>query len=127
MGTFHVPCRIENHLDRDQSFDVQLMVDSGSECTWVPKESLERLGIRPEKKATFVMANGARLTRNIGFAIVRVGKYLTTDEIVFAESGDLLLLGARSLEGLNLTIDSLNKRLLKAGPIPVASPIRVRR
>jgi len=127
MGTFLVPCRIENHLDRSQAFGVQLMVDSGSECTWVPKDALEKLGVRREKKATFVMANGARLTRSIGFAIVRVGQYVTTDEIVFSESGDLLLLGARSLEGLNLTVDAVNKRLLRAGPLPVASPIRARR
>jgi predicted aspartyl protease len=121
MGTFFVPCRIENHLDRSRSFDVQLMVDRGSEATWAPRQSLEKLGIRPEKKVTFVMANGGRLTRSIGYAIIRTGKYQTTDEVVFAEPGDLLLLGARSLEGLNLTVDAVNKRLVKAGPPPVAA------
>jgi predicted aspartyl protease len=127
MGTFYVPCRIENHRDRRRSFDVQLMVDSGSECTWVPKRSLEELGVRREKKTTFVMANGTQLTRSIGFAVIRTGTYLTIDEVVFAEPEDLLLLGARTLEGLNLTVDPVNRRLVRAGPVPVASPIRVRR
>jgi hypothetical protein len=49
-----------------------------------------------------------------------VGKSFTIDEIVFAEKGDLLLLGARSLEGLNLTVDSRRKKLVAAGPVPVA-------
>ena len=37
------------------------------------------------------------------------------------EEGDMLLLpGARTLEGLNLTVDSCLKKLVAAGPLPVA-------
>ena len=43
-----------------------------------------------------------------------------TFHVVFAEMGDLLLLGARLLEGLNLAVDSRRKRLVAAGPLPVA-------
>ena len=32
----------------------------------------------------------------------------------------MLLLGARTLEGLNLTVDSRLKKLVAAGPLPVA-------
>ena len=46
------------------------------------------------------MANGQRITRSVGFAIIRLDKHFTVDEVVFAEKGDLLLLGARTLEGL---------------------------
>ena len=56
----------------------------------------------------------------MGFAIVRVNRSFTIDEVVFAEKGDLLLLGARSLEGLNLTVDSRRKRLVAAGPVLAA-------
>jgi len=42
------------------------------------------------------------------------------DEVVFAEAGDLALLGARTLEGLNLTVDSARKKLVAAGPLPAA-------
>jgi len=66
------------------------------------------------------MANGQRVTRSVGFAIVRVNRSFTIDEVVFAEKGDLLLLGARSLEGLNLTVDSRRKRLVAAGPVLAA-------
>ena len=66
------------------------------------------------------MANGERITRSVGFAIIRVGKFFTIDEVVFAEKGDLLLLGARTLEGMNLTVDSRRKKLVAAGPVPVA-------
>ena len=67
------------------------------------------------------MANGQTVTRSVGFAIVRVEKSFTVDEVVFAEKGDSLLLGARTLEGLSLTVDSRGKKLVAAGLLPAAS------
>ena len=127
MGTFFAECRIENPADRARFFLVQnLLVDTGSECTWAPKRLLEEIGVGREKDVTFVLANGQEITRSVGFAIVRLDARFTIDEVVFAEPGDLLLLGARTLEGLNLTIDSARQRLLGAGPLPAASPLRER-
>jgi predicted aspartyl protease len=123
MGTFHVRCRIENHVDRSKGTVVpKLLVDSGSDYTWIPTNLLERIGVEREKKdISFVMANGQIVTRSVGFAIVRLDRYFTIDEVVFAESGDLPLLGARSLEGLNLTVDPKRKRLVASGPLLAAA------
>ncbi len=123
MGTFHVRCTIQNPIDRSKSAAIaKILVDSGSEYTWVPAATLAKLGIAREKKdVTFVLANGEHVTRSVGFAIVRVDKYFTIDEVVFAEKEDLLLLGARSLEGLNLMVDSRLKKLVAAGPLPAAA------
>ncbi|MFV1996069.1 MAG: hypothetical protein ACC661_11595 [Verrucomicrobiales bacterium] len=123
MGTFSVGCKIENHSDRAKSTRItKILVDKGSEFTWVPAKKLESIEISREKKdIPFRMANGQTITRSVGFAIIRVGKDFTTDEVVFAEPGDLTLLGARSLEGLNLMVDSARKRLVAAGPLPAAS------
>jgi len=124
MGTFYTKCRIENPVERTRSVVLQkLLVDTGSEFTWVFDKSLERIGIRREKKdVRFVLANGEQVTRSVGFAIIRLDRYFTIDEVVFAEPGDLMLLGARTLEGLNLTIDPRRRRLVAAGPLPAASP-----
>lgn len=113
---------MENHVERSRGLDIQrLLVDTGSEYTWVPEAKLEKIGVTREKKdIQFVMANGTVVTRSVGFAILRVGKSFTIDEVVFAEPGDLLLLGARSLEGLNLTVDPCRKKLVAAGPLPAA-------
>lgn len=122
MGTFVTGCRVENVAERTRGATIpKLLVDTGSEYTWVPEATLDRLGIQREKKdVEFTMANGQRITRSVGFAVVRVARYFTVDEVVFAEKGDLLLLGARSLEGLNLVVDPKKKKLVAAGPLPVA-------
>jgi predicted aspartyl protease len=123
MGAFYVGAKIENILDRDHGATIpRLLVDTGSEYTWVASATLEKLGIKREKKdLSFVMANGQLITRSVGFAVVRVNRSFTVDEVVFAEKGDVHLLGARSLEGLNLAVDSRKKKLVAAGPLPAAS------
>jgi predicted aspartyl protease len=91
----------------------RLLVDTGSELTWAPERMLEKIGIRREKKdVRFVLANGQEVTRSVGFAIIRLDKYFTIDEVVFAETGDLTLLGARTLDGLNLTVEPVKRRLV---------------
>lgn len=116
MPGFYIKCKIENPTNRTRSAVLEkLLVDTGSEFTWVSEKALNRIGIKPEKKDVgFVLANGEHITRNVGFAILRLDKYFTIDEVVFAQPGDLMLLGARTLEGLNLT----------AGPLPAATPVR---
>jgi predicted aspartyl protease len=122
MGTFYVGALIENHIDRKKSARLsKLLVDTGSEYTWLPGTLLEKIGVEREKKdLSFMMANGTVVTRSVGFAIIHVDKSFTIDEVVFSEKGDLTLLGARTLEGLNLTVDTTRKKLVAAGPIPAA-------
>jgi predicted aspartyl protease len=122
MGTFFVSCKIENIVDRKKSSVMpKVLVDTGSEYTWITGSTLEKIGIAREKKdLEFVMANGQRITRSVGFAIIKFDKYFTVDEVVFAEKGDLLLLGTRTLEGLSLAVDPRQKKLVASGPLPAA-------
>ena len=122
MGTFKIKCKVENIANRKKMVIVpKMLVDTGSKYTWVLAKTLEELGIEREKKdLLFAMANGQKITRSVGFAIIRYDKFFTVDEVVFAEKGDLLLLGARTLEGLNLMVDSTHKKLVASGPLPAA-------
>jgi predicted aspartyl protease len=122
MGTFHTKCGVENISNRARSTVLpKVLVDTGREYSWVPAELLEKIGIEREKDVLFVLANGQQVTRSVGFAVIRLEQHFTVDEVVFAERGDLALLGARTLEGLNLTVDASRKRLVAAGPLPAAA------
>jgi predicted aspartyl protease len=122
MGTFKIGLKVENIADRSHSEIVKnVLVDTGSEYTWLPEAVLRKVKIAIEKKdVPFVMANGQKITRSLGFALIRIGQAFTVDEVVFAQPGDLQLLGARTLEGLNLVVNSRDKKLVAAGPIVVA-------
>lgn len=126
MGLTHVGMKLINLRHPAKSVVVpKAMVDTGSEFTWISTKTLESIGIdRVKKDQPFVMANGTVITRSIGYAEILVGQQRTVDEVVFAEKGDLLLLGARTLEGLGLMVDPRRKRLVASGPAPVASVVR---
>ena len=123
MGTFYTRCKVENIIDRTKSTIIpKLLVDTGSDYTWIPAVALAKIEIDREKKdVPFVMANGQQITRSVGFAIIRLNKVFTVDEVVFAEEGDLAILGARTLEGLNLAVDPKRKKLVAAGPYLAAT------
>ena len=122
MGTFYTSGRVENHVDRRKAAEIpKMLVDTGAEFTWIDGETLKKIGVKREKKDyTFVMANGKEITRAVGFAILRVGDALTIDEVIFGEPGDLEILGARTLEGMNLRVDPRAKKLVAGGPILAA-------
>src|SRR4051812_40915485 len=114
MGTFRVGCKVENITDRKKTATIDnLIVDTGSDYTWLPAKTREKIGVKPEKKdVALTMANGQQITRSVGFAIIRADKFFTIDEVIFALPGDLALLGARTLEGFNARVDSKQKKLV---------------
>lgn len=122
MGTFTVAIKVckPGRRPRRAAFD-KVMVDTGSETTWLPEADLRSVGIEVFKGAQrFVMANCTQVTRDVGIAVIQAGPLKTVDEVVFARPGDLLLLGARTIEGFNATIDPRKRKLVPAGPIPAA-------
>lgn len=122
MGTFRTTTRVENIRNRKRGVVVpQMLVDTGSEYSWIPEKALESIGVSREKKdLKFVMANGMTVSRSVGFAILRIKDAFTIDEVVFGQPGDQSLLGARTLEGMSLVVDSRRKKLVAAGPLPAA-------
>lgn len=102
----------------------RLMVDTVAESTWIDAKLLDAIGLERRKKdVSFQPANRQVITRSVGYAILRVDKSETVDEVVFAEPGDLQFLGAHALEGLNLHVDSRGKRLVAVGHIVAAAAV----
>ena len=97
-----------------------VMVDTGSEYSWVASPVLIELGIAPVRIDHFETADGRVLEREVGFALLYAGGRSTATIVVFAQEGDMVLLGAHGLEGLNLRVDLNRRELVPAGPMPAA-------
>ena len=122
MGTFRTTIEIENPARRGIRHALNdVLVDTGAELSWVPARVLETLGVARDKRLHFRQANGEILERRTGVALVYAGGTWTVDHLVFGERDDLTLLGARTLEGLNLRVDPILRRLVDAGPAPAAA------
>ena len=122
MGTFRTELALENPVQPGRRVTLEsVLVDTGAELSWIPATALEALGIERRKVWRFRQADGTVLTRSTGYVILYVAGSETTDEVVFGEGNDLVLLGARSLEGLNLRVEPVRKQLVDAGPAPAAA------
>src|ERR1051326_8208507 len=105
MGSFRVDVELENPARPGQRRTVRsVLVDTGAVLSWVPAEVLESLV----------------LERWTGSVIVSVAGRRTGDDVVFGEPGDLVLLGSRTLSGLNFRVEPATKQLVDAGPAPAA-------
>jgi len=121
VGSFRVDIEVENPSRRGERRTVRsVLVDTGAELSCVPAQVLESLGVERLERRRFRHADGSVLERWIGPAFLHVAGNRTTDDVIFGESADLVLLGARSLEGLNFRVEPVTKRLVDAGPMPAA-------
>lgn len=98
-----------------------VLVDTGAELACVPAALLESLGVARSRRRRFRHADGTVLERWTGTLVLSVGGKRGGNEVVFGESGDRTLLGARSLEGLNLRAERTTRTLVDAGPAPAAA------
>jgi predicted aspartyl protease len=99
MGTVRIDIEVENPVKPGARRVVtNALVDTGAELTWLPADVLESLGIERYTHWRFRQADGTPLERWVGSAFVYVNGRRTADDVVFGEPGDLVLLGARSLD-----------------------------
>lgn len=119
MGTFRIDVEIENPRRPGERRTIKsALVDTGAELSWFPAAILDEIGVPRMKLWRFRQADGTALERWAGPVDVFAAGERAYDEVVFGEPGDLVLLGARSLEGMNLRVDPLSKQLVDAGPAP---------
>jgi predicted aspartyl protease len=121
IGTFRINIELENRSGVGPRRGVGgVLVDTGSELSWILAPVLESLGIERLKVKRFRQATGAIVERWTGEARILAAGTFTTDEVVFGEPADLVILGSRTLEGLNVMVDPVGRRLVDSGPAPVA-------
>ena len=104
---------------------LEALVDAGSELTWLPADVLRGAGISPRRKRIFATATQQKIEREVGYAILSAEGYETNDEVVFAESGDMTLLGVRTLEGFGVVVDNIGHRFVATATIVAGAGMSV--
>ena len=122
MSSFKVNMVAINPKDESlRTPPVEVLVDTGSELSWLPRQALVDVGITPRGKKSFVTATKQSVKRDYGYAILSAEGFTTNDEVVFAEDGDMSLLGARTLEGFSVMVDNLAHRFVATATLAVSA------
>ena len=124
MSVFKVSVTAFNPKEEKRATQpIDALVDTGCELSWLPEEMLVKIGITPRRKKIFITASGQRVERQVGYAILRAEGFETIDEVVFAEKGDTIILGVRTVEGFSVMVDNIGHRLVAQASLASSSEI----
>ena len=112
MGVFRVPIEIGD-LQASKFETVEALVDTGATYTMIPRSILARLGISPVRRRTFALADGREREFDMAETRARLNGATAATIVIFGEDGVAPLLGAYTLEGLGLAVDSSGQRLVE--------------
>src|SRR5437764_11551373 len=111
VGLTYIQANIANPARPKRSARVKFLVDSGAFYSVVPEAVLRRLGIRPRRTKSSILADGTEIKRSLGQALFRLNGEEAASPVIFGEKGDSVLLGSVSLEVLGFMLGTLKRML----------------
>lgn len=93
---------------------VRFLVDSGAKYSLLPTADWEALGLTPMRPATFVLADGTQIDRNVSECRISLPQGEGHSPVILGEAGDEPLLGVVTLENLGLVLHPFSRTLQPA-------------
>ena len=113
MGLVHAAVTIRNPADRTRSWEGSFLVDTGATDSLVPRPRLEAIGLAPESRRTYVLADGTEIGMDVAVARIELMGEIVGGTVLFGEADAEPLLGVTALESLGIEVDPLNHKLKK--------------
>ncbi|MCY4132103.1 MAG: clan AA aspartic protease [Nitrospira sp.] len=111
MGATHVTVRITNPAAPDRFWEGLFLVDTGAVDSLVPRQHLEAIGIEPEGKRVYELADGSEISVDIAVAKIEFMGEFVGGTVIFGEANAEPLLGVTALESVGIEVDPLDQRL----------------
>ena len=119
MGQFEVRMTVSN-LSDESGREVDALVDTGSRRTMLPGDLLRQMQTPVRWTGQFEMADGRVVEMPVGEARVAVNGMDVATQVIFGPDGCQAMLGAITLQELELVVDVPNERLARdVGPFHV--------
>ncbi|MCD6357773.1 MAG: hypothetical protein DRJ96_06410 [Thermoprotei archaeon] len=106
--------RLRRHPSDERYEELRLLVDTGSTYSWIPREILERLGVKATGRRRFKTISGAVVEREIGYVFVEYGGDIAPTMVVFGEKGDAAVFGLHGMESLGLEVDPTTRQIRRS-------------
>jgi|SRR6185369_6372085 predicted aspartyl protease len=120
MGLTHVAVSLLTSGSHSKdTYNADFLVDTGSTDTMAPASELKKIGIEPDGKDLFELANGELVEFEYGVAKLAFMNEIIGTRILFGPDGSEPILGVIALESAGFIVDPKNQRLhkLRARPL----------
>jgi clan AA aspartic protease len=111
MGAIHVTVAVSNPADANRRWEGEFLVDTGATDCLVPAKYLHELGIRPESKRVYELADGSEVHLDVGIARFEFMGDIAAGIVIFGKDDAEPILGVTPLESVGIEIDPKNQRL----------------
>jgi clan AA aspartic protease len=109
MGITYIHGQVKG--PRGKQANVKFLVDSGATYTVLPKTVCKAIGLKPNRKMTFTLADGTTIDRQISEAFLKLPQGQAHTPVILGEGTDEALLGVVTLEILGLVFNPFDRTL----------------
>ena len=111
MGITTVKVMVKKNRDAKAYREIDFIVDSGAIYSVLRGDVLKKLRCKPYRSKDFFLVDGSKITRTIGDAYFEYRGVGGPSPVIFGEKSDRDLLGAITLEALELVLDPFRGEL----------------
>lgn len=122
MGLMYVPVTVRpvrTARRAKNAYRARFLVDTGATDSLVSSKHLRRIGLRPEGKMRYELADGTEQEYAFGLGTIEFMGEVTAGRIIFGPPGAEPILGVTALESVGVTIDPSGRRLKRLPAVPL--------
>lgn len=109
MGLTYVQATVSGPKGRSRR--LKFLVDSGAHYTVLPRAVWQALGLKPQQKMAFVLADGTEIDRSVSECRIRLEGRTAHTPVILGERRDDALLGVITLEIFGLVLNPFERTL----------------
>ncbi len=111
MGITQVTVAVRNPAKPDRAWEGLFLVDTGAVDCLVPSKHLRELGIAPQGKRNYELADGSETTFDVGVAQIEFMGEVVGATVLFGADDAEPILGVTALESVGIEVDPRSQRL----------------
>ncbi|MBI5245190.1 MAG: clan AA aspartic protease [Elusimicrobia bacterium] len=111
MGATHVTVAVSSPGDPEKRWEGLFLVDTGAIDSMVPGNRLREIGIKPEGKRTYELADGTEVAMDVAVARLEFMGEFVGSTVIFGRDDIEPILGVTALESVGIEVDPQNQRL----------------
>jgi clan AA aspartic protease len=121
MGATHVTVAVSSPADPENRWEGLFLVDTGATDCLVPGKHLRAIGIKPEFKRVYELADGTEISFDVGIARVEFMGEGVGASVIFGNDDAEPILGVTALESVGIEVDPKNQRLKRLPAVRLKS------
>jgi clan AA aspartic protease len=111
MGAIHVTVTVRNPAEPERTWDGLFRVDTNTVDSLVPGKYLRQIGLAPQGKRTYELADGSEVIFDIAVGGLEFMGDLVGSTLIFGADDAEPILGVTALESVGIEVDPRNQRL----------------